>query len=199
MSEHNSAHPGEESHAEILAAEAALARGDLVAARHHLHLAAQHGAQDKHIHKLTASIHAAAQVQEQRVHSGGGRAFVAAIVGYLCVSLQQPLGWTLPLWIFLAFLLVPCLVGLLVGLRQREGRAPGRSFWTAAKSAGIPMGLYTALHLILIGGPHSDGANAGEELIAGLLSVLVFALIAGLAAGAVSATIVGLRAREVRV
>lgn len=185
-----------ESHAEVVATEAALKRGDLTAARQHLHLAVQLGAPGKQTHWLTTAIQTAEQVQQRRALGGGGRGFALAIVGYLCVSLQQPLGWTLPLWIFLAFLLVPCLVGLLIGRQQREGKAPGRSFWTAAKSSGTAMGLYTAIHLLLIGGPHSDGANIGEELIAGLLTIFVFALIAGITAGAVSATIVGIKARE---
>ncbi len=196
MRAHNDPAMSAESHAEIVACEAALARGDLAAARQHLQLAAQHGAPANQTQWLSTAIQTAAQGQQSRVQGGGWLGFALAVVGYLCVSLQQPLGWTLPLWIFLAFLLVPGLVGLVVGRQQRAGRAPGRSFWSAAKSAGNAMGLYTALHLLLIGGPHSDGANIGEELIAGLLTIFVFALIAGLTAGAVSAAIVGIGARE---
>ena len=135
-------------------------------------------------------------VRQRGVRGGGWRGFAAALLAYLCLSLQPPLGWTLPLWIFLAFVFAPGLVGLVVGLQQRQAHAPGRSFWTAAKSAGTAMGLYTTLHLVLIGGPHSDGANLGQEILAGLLSILLFALIAGLAAGAVSAAVVGTRAKE---
>jgi hypothetical protein len=180
-----------ESHAEVVETERALARGDLVAAQQHLHQAIQNGAPANQTQWLATSIQTAAEAQERRVQSGGWRGFTLAIVGYLCVSLQQPLGWTVPLWIFLAFLLVPCLVGLFVGLQQRTGHAPGRSFWTAARSCGTAMGLYTIVHLLLLGGPHSDAADKWQERIAGVLTTLLFTLVAGLVAGTVSAIIVG--------
>lgn len=196
MSAQNDPGMNADSHAEVIATEHALARGDLAAAQRHLHLAVQHGAPAKQTHRLATAIQTAAQVQQRGVRGGGGRGFAVGIVAYLCLSLQQPLGWTLPVWIFLAFLLAPGLVGLTVGFKQRSAHAPMRSFWTAARSGGTAMGLYTTLHLLLIGGPHSDSANLGQELLAGLLSVFVFALIAGLAAGAVSAVVVGMRAKE---
>lgn len=129
---------------------------------------------------------------------GGWRGFIVAILGYLCVSFQQPLGWGIPLWIFLAFLLVPTLTGLAVGLAQRGAGTPGRSFWTALKAAGKAIALYTIIHLLLIGGPHSDAADRGQERIAGVLTTLLFTLIAGLVAGTVSvlAGSVGVKERQ---
>ncbi len=185
-----------ESHAEILATERALARGDMAAAQRHLNLAIHQGAPEKQTNWLAAAIETAAQLQQRRIRGGGWRGFGVAVVGYLCLSLQQPLGWTLPLWLFLAFLLVPGLVGLVVGQQQRQAHLPGRSFWAAAKSSGWAMGLYTALHLFRLGGPQSDSADLGQELLAGTLSLLLFALIAGLAAGTVSAMVVRSGAKE---
>ncbi len=135
------------------------------------------------------------QAQANR-RTGGGRGLLVGVIGYLCVSLQQPLGWTIPVWGFFAFLLVPCLVGIAVGRSQKTARTTARAFWTAAKSGGTAMGLYTAVHLLLIGGPHSDGANSGQEFLAGLLTLFAFSLIAGFAAGAVSAAVVGVGAKE---
>jgi hypothetical protein len=196
MSAQNDPGMSTESHAEIVATERALARGDIAAARQHLHLAIQHGAPQNQTQWLATSIQTLAESQQRRVQGGGGRGIVVGFVGYLIVSLQQPLGWGQPLWIFLAFLLVPSMVGLAVGLQQKTAHAPVASFWNACRGCGTVMGLYSMLHLILIGGPHSDGANAGQELIAGLLTILLFALIAGLVAGTVSATIVGMRVKE---
>jgi hypothetical protein len=186
------------SHAEIVAAEAALARGDLAAARQHLQQAALHGAPDNQVQWLTTAIQTAADARQRRVQGGGWRGFGVAFIGYMCVSLQQPLGWGIPIWIFLAFLLVPALAGLATGLVRRGAGTAGGSFWTGFQSVGAAMALYTVVHLLLLGGPHSDAADRWQERIAGLLTTLLFTLIAGLVAGAASATAgsVGVKERQ---
>ncbi len=130
---------------------------------------------------------------------GGWGGFIVAILGYLFLSMRQPLDWGMPLWGFLAFLLIPGLAGLVVGRAQRGAGTPGRSFWAGLKAAGKAIALYTICHLLLLGGPHSDSANRGQEWIAGLLTTLLFTLIAGLVAGAVSATVssIGLKERQI--
>ena len=193
----NKAHePSAESHADLHSAQSALERGDLAAAQQHLDLAIQNRAPHSQTKRLSVAIQTAAQAQQRRSRGGGWGGFVVGIVGYLCLSIRQPLDWGLPLWSVLAFLLVPGLVGLVVGRVQGAMGTTAGSFGTAAKSAGKAMGLYTAVHLLLIGGPHSSGANTSQEFLAGLLSTLLFALIAGLAAGGVSATLVGVKVKE---
>ncbi|MCW3100403.1 MAG: hypothetical protein JWL77_6021 [Chthonomonadaceae bacterium] len=137
-----------------------------------------------------------AQERQQSRGDGGWRGFIVAILGYLFVSLQQPLGWGMPLWIFLAFLLVPGLAGLAVGFAQRGAGTPGRSLWTAIKSAGKAMALYTIMHLLLLGGPHSDSADRWQERIAGVLTTILYSLVAGLVAGAVSMTVSSIGVKE---
>jgi hypothetical protein len=188
--------PSAESHAELQAAEKALERGDLAGAQQHLNLAIQHRAPHSQTARLSVAIQTAALAQGRRGRSGGWGGFAVGILGYLFLSLQQPLGWGLPLWGFLAFVLVPAVAGVVVGRSHRAAGTPGQSFRIAAKSVAKAMGLYTALHLLLIGGPHSAGADSVQEFLAGLLSTLLFALIAGLVAGAVSATVAGVGVKE---
>jgi hypothetical protein len=185
-------------HAALEAARADLKRGDPNGAQRHLDVAAQYGAPESQTRGIATAIERIRITQVTRRGSGGWRGFWVAVLGYALISFQQPLGWGLALWGFLAFLLTPSLAGVVIGLYQRTAGTPSQSFWTAFKSVSKVMAFYTALHLILIGGPHSDKADAGQEFLAGLLSTIVFALIAGLVAGAVGAMIVGVRTKEQR-
>lgn len=182
--------------AAMKAAREDLKRGDPEAAQKHLDIAVQYGAQHSQTNPVAKAIESARQTRLRQGARGGKRGFWVALLCYLLISLQQPRGWGMPLWIFLAFLLAPGFVGLVVGQQQKILAAPGHSFWSAFKSAFWVTAFYTIIHLILLGGSHSAAANKGQEGIAVVIATLTYALVSGLVAGATSAMIVSTRVKE---
>lgn len=174
----------------LRAAHEALDRGDPVVAQRHLDRAIQHHAPHHQVSRLSVQIQTATAAQRQRAKSSAKRGFWAALLCYLLISFKQPLGWGMPVWIFLAFLLAPGIVGLIVGLQQKILGSPGTSFWTGFKSAFWVVAFYTIFHLLMLGGSHSDAADRAQERIAGVLATLLYATVAGLVAGLVSAAVV---------
>jgi len=182
--------------AAIRAARKDLKSGNLEAAQMHLDVAVQYGAQHSQTEPVAKAIQMARMARATNSRSGAWRGFWVAILGYLCLAFRQPLGWGMGLWIFLAFLLVPILAGLVVGRYQRNVGAPGQSFWMAFKGVSKAMALYTILSLIFIGGSHSDSADKWQERLAGILTTALFFLITGLVAGATSMAVSGVQLKE---
>src|SRR5438067_252508 len=104
--------------AAIHAAEHALAGGQVSEARRHLNEAGRLGASHHDIEAIHERIR---QVEESRRKSAKGgkfRGFLIGIICYLFLSIQRPTGWSTPVWIALAFVAIPLLVGYFVGRVQ---------------------------------------------------------------------------------
>ncbi len=117
-----------------------------------------------------------------RASAWGG--FCLGLLGYLLVSVREPLEWRMPVWIILAFVVVPGLVGWVAGLGQVPER--GICFRAGLRTAGWAMFLYASLTLIVLSHRIPADAGSGQEFWAGLLVSVVYALLAGTVAGLVS-------------
>jgi|SRR5579871_3311214 len=172
----------EQAHQEMIAAEVALADGRYDAAEHHLEAAHRLGASQKQVEKVASSIRRSRQRGEKQ---GLWRARIGFAVGlccYLLLAIQPPLSWRIPLWIFLAFLLVPAVIGLVIGRMYRAAQPAPVRFGEGMRAGGWAMAIYTGLSLMVFWGRMGRDAE-GEEFVAGALTTVVFALLAGIVAG----------------
>ena len=148
-----------------------------------------------------SSRHAATVVQNsaelaRRNRRAGMLGFLVAVVGYLLLSIQQPVGWGEGLWAALAFLLVPALGGLVVNLAQERNRASGKAFFAARKSVGWAMFLYAGITLIVLA--IRVGSPDGGMFLAGLVATVVYTILAGVVAGLVNLALTRVRANTNR-
>lgn len=173
----------------------ALKRGDLDMAQMHLDIAMTSGALPSQTEPVVKAIQAAKMARAANSRGGAWRGFWVALLGYLCIAIRQPLGWGMPLWIFLTFVLVPIVAGLVVGRYQKANGGQSQSFVMAFKGVGKAMALYTIMSLIFIGGSHSD-ADKWQERIAGILATALYFFITGLVAGATSMAVSGVQFKE---
>lgn len=172
---------------EMLAAEAALAGHRYREALQHLAEAERLGATDNDVEHLRAAVRQAQATGNRRVRRSGWVGLAVGLLGYLLLSAEQPPGWTVPGWIFLAFLVVPGVVGLATGRLQGWEQPPGARFRAAMRAGGIAMALYTGFTLIVLRQRIHTNTDSGQIFLAGCLVTLVYAVLAGLVAGFVSA------------
>ena len=105
---------------------------------------------------------------------------------YLALSIQQPAQWTVPVWVLLAFLLGPALIGLIAGRLQRGEMSPLRRFRGGLQAGVITMFLYTSITLMALHARMGSSGDGGQVFLVGLFVSVIYALIAGVVAGAVS-------------
>lgn len=128
-----------------------------------------------------------AQALARRGRGAAWLGFWLGLLLYLLLSMQQPDGWRMPLWILLAFGIIPGLIGLLVGWKQGPEPTVPMKFWAGLKSAAWAMAFYAFLNsTVLLVRLHQPDSN-GARFLAVLLTTVVYALIAGCVSGAVSA------------
>lgn len=178
-----------EGHLEHLAAvERALKQGRHDVAAQHLQTAAKHGADHGHVAREGARIKAAKAAHDRRVKASVRWGFFIALIGYLIVSSRQPLGWKIPVWTILIFLVIPGLVGLFVGLRHRGERAMDKAFWDGLRSVLWAMAIYATMNIVILAGHlGKDSTQMAGEDMAAFVTVVVFSVAAGAVAGIVSA------------
>ena len=175
-------------HQELQNAEKALQQGRYDAADHLLDLAAHGGATPLLISDLGRRVRAARANHELRVRSSVRIGFCLAIAGYILLSMRQPLGWTQPIWILLAFLVIPGVAGLFVGRRHAGERTRSRAFYDGARSGVFAMACYTGFHVFkLADNLQKDNSQTVDEWVAAFIAIIVFSSIAGLVAGLASA------------
>src|SRR5690242_10441516 len=88
-------------------------------------------------------------------------AFLLVCVGYGILSVIQPGEYGRFTWIALAFLMLPALIGAIVGNRAGDGSTAGlfrQAFWPT----GIAMFGYTAINLIVLRSRFSAGGSSGQ-------------------------------------
>jgi hypothetical protein len=176
----------EDIHAALIACERALSGGHYREAERHLAHAAHLGASPQEVTRLGHAITEVHKAQNRRISSNYGKGLVLGFLGYLLLSVQQPLGWTLPLWILLAFLVIPGIVGVLIGSAHGPAQTAREIFRMGMKGAGWPMAFYTAVTLLILSPRLVRMENIGQEFLAGALVTLVYALLAGGVAGLAS-------------
>jgi hypothetical protein len=177
----------ESVHQELQAAETALQQGRYDAAEHYLDLAAHGGATPLHISELGRRVRAARAKHELGVRSSVRICFVIALVGYAILSLKQPLGWTMPTWIALAFVIIPGIAGLIVGRRHAGERTRSLAFMDGARGGAFAMACYTGIHVFMLADNlQKDSNQLVDEWVAAFVAVIVFSIIAGAVAGLIS-------------
>jgi hypothetical protein len=128
-----------------------------------------------------------AQSLKRRGRGAAWVGFWLGLLAYLLLSMQQPLGWGILVWVLLAFLIVPGLIGLLIGKKLGAEPTAPMKFWAGLKGVAWAMAFYAFLNpILLLGRLNVEGEN-GARLFAVLLVTVVFALLAGGVAGLASA------------
>ena len=120
--------------------------------------------------------------------------FWLGLLGYLLLSMQQPLGWRIPVWICLAFIALPALIGLLIGRKWGPEPSSRMKFWAGMKGAAWAMALYAFANSVVALKGLATGEGNGTRFLVLLLATVVYALLAG----GISGTISALTARRVR-
>ena len=113
-------------------------------------------------------------------------------VGYLLLSIQSPLRYTIPVWMMLALVVIPALIGVSVGAVTilREGIAA--AFWVAA----MTMLTYSALNMARIHGELPMSADPGQVFLACAIVSVAYALVAGIVSAGVNALYSRLRGAQ---
>ena len=164
-------------------ARKALAAGDYARARAHLAVARQEGADQSVLSALRQEIDDAEGAVTKNSSKHLLWALAVAAIAYVVLSLQSPPNWGMPLWIGLAFVVVPACVGLLAGMSLPPHSDSGDRFKRAMWLAMVAMAIYTAVGLILSGRKIGSHTELTQIFLLGLLVVVAFGLIAGLVAG----------------
>ena len=129
-------------------------------------------------------------MHEKRVRGSVRIGFFIALVGYLILMPKQPLGWTTPVWLALAFVIIPAAAGLFVGRRHAGERSPAAAFRDGMRSGLYAMMFYAGVNVLMLADKlQKEPSQAIDEYFAGLLTVLVFSAAAGAVAGLVSAAV----------
>ena len=165
-------------------ARKALADGDFARARAHLAVARQEGADETTLRALLDEIDEAEGAITKSSSAHILWAIMLALIAYVVLSLQSPANWGMPVWVLLAFIVVPIVIGVLSAMSVPPHAEKGDRFKRAMGVATLAMAIYATVGLILSErkmGTHS--LQATQVFTAGMVVVVVYALIAGFVAG----------------
>lgn len=189
-----------QAYAEAVAdARSALDAGRMREARRHIVRAeGMRPARKDTLRLLRRELQLKENAQRGRTKTSTLRGFGLALLGYLCLSLQQPPGWGVPLWGLLAFGVVPGVSGWFVGRAQGPESDPRNRFWSSAQAVGAAMAFYAGILLLILRARFRSGGDTGQVVFVWLLVIVVYAALAGLVAGVVSAKLTWFTRREER-
>jgi len=122
--------------------------------------------------------------------------FLAGLVLYGVGATRSPYEWTTPVWITLAFFVVPVLVGLVNGAVVKLPRNGAEGFRIGLRSGGWAMFLYASASMMWAHYRVGYNGNTGGVLLVGLVVAITYALIAGVVAGCVCALLIGRRTKS---
>ncbi len=127
------------------------------------------------------------------------RAFFTALVLYALLSVREVSDWTTPVWLTVAFGVIPALGALVLG--RGRGGTVGDRIKASALSVGMAMALYTGFHLIRLHrgiGSASDAGTAVNVFFVGLTVSLIYAVGASVVSAVVGRlwSVVGARRAE---
>src|SRR5580700_7825026 len=164
----------EKVHQELRDAEKALQEGRFNAADRLLDLAAHSGATPLHISDLGRRLRAARAAHDRGVRGSVRVGFLIALAGYLVLSAREPLGWTMHVWIVLAFVVIPSVAGLFVGRRHAGTRTRSLAFYDGVRSGVFAMACYAGIHVFtLANNLQKDNSQLVDEWVAAFIAVIV--------------------------
>ena len=169
---------------ELAAAEKALAAHNFTAAQHLLDNAAASGATPRHIQDLHRRIRAEKAKHEFAVQNSAYKCFGIGILGYLIISIRQPLGWGIPVWLLLSVAAIPGLMGLYMGRKHAGTRSFRSAFLDGVRPAAAAMTCYSLFSLgVLVTHLQPRSEQIGEEIVAAMFTAFVLAVAASVVSG----------------
>jgi signal transduction histidine kinase len=183
---------------ELAAAEKALAAGHFDAAQHLLDNAAQNGATPRHIQDLHRRIRTARVQHEFAIQNSVYQSFGVGIVCYLLLSIRQPLGWGIGLWLLLSVAAIPVVIGTFVGWKYRNApRVFRAAFMDGFKPACAAMLCYSGFSLgVLLTHLQTRPGQIGEEFVAAMFTICLLSAAASTVAGVTCGTLAQIARRK---
>lgn len=172
---------------EIHAGLADASRGQIDDARRRLANAQRKGAREADLNPLRDAIGQAMAAAKQKGRAAAWYGLLLGMVLYLCLSIQQPAGWTVPVWAALAFLVAPIFVGLQVGAAKGAGSTPDARFRAGFGAGGGAMVVYTGVTLIVLRARIGAERGGSDLFLIWLFVTAAYGAAAGLVAGTTSA------------
>ncbi len=102
---------------------------------------------------------------------------------YLIESVNGPREWTIPVWIAMTFLIIPAMVGFIMGRQVSPEQPASKRFWAAFVSVAIGIFAYTAFSLIMLRSRIGQPDSTGTIFVVGLLVSSIYAVIGGSVGG----------------
>ena len=176
-----------DSHLEIAAANAALDAGRYRVASRHIAEAERWGGASPEIARLQDRLNDFVEQQNREAGRGVWSGLAAGAAGYLLLGIQEPPEWTMPVWALCAFVLLPGLIGFVIGRKQSLDDFPKVRFRQGFLVTAPVMFCYASIAMIAAHSRIGSASDVGQEMLAGTLAATVFAAVAGCVAGAVCA------------
>jgi hypothetical protein len=173
--------------AELDEAEEDIASGDLDEARAHVAEAAELGASRRDITRLSRAVATEAKARDRRARRSRWMGAGVSIAAYAVLSFHQPHEWGQLTWVVLALVVVPGVVGWLIGRAHGPGSPRGLRFRRSLAPAAAPMALYTAIWLMVLRSRIGSGGSSGEVFLVGVFVTAVYAGVAACVAGGAAA------------
>ena len=176
-----------DSHREIAAADAALDAGRYRIASRHIAEAVRWGGASPETARLRDRLNNFVEQQSREAGRGVWSGLAAGVVSYLLLGTQEPPEWTMPVWALCAFVLLPGLIGFVIGRKQSLDDFPKARFRQGFLVTAPVMFCYASIAMIAARNRIGSASDVGQEMLAGTLAAAVFAALAGCVAGAVCA------------
>jgi hypothetical protein len=181
--------PGKTPEECIHAAKQAIRKGEYLEAYEHLGHIDMHGPHAKEVKELREEIRETEAADLKDAARAPWAGFGVGVVLYLILTIRSPAQWTKPVWMVLAFLIVPAIAGYFTawyyGFRcQRRER-----FRPSAMAGGFSMVIYAIIGLIIARCKIAEdpGVDSGGVLLASCVVTVVYGVIAAVVAGVVGA------------
>ena len=173
------------SNDEVVAACRAIEDGEFVQARHHINNLAMSGTNPSLVEELTRLIWQKEREVMQTTGNRIGMAISVAVFGYMALSFQSPEGWGPLVWGLVAFLILPCVVGVLAGNSVTASRAAPLKKLRFRRAFSITFSVVAIYTLVGMGivRHKMQSADKSTDIAIYLVVAVVYGLMAGAVAG----------------
>ncbi len=172
---------------DILKTRQALDRGLISSARQHLSAAKMEGADPQILRELEWRVNYAEQHKHAHAHKFTVIALTVAGAGYFVLSFQSPGQWTPLGWGLIAFLVIPAIQGVILGLGAHPEYDHLQRFKNGLGLGAAMMAAYTLFNLLIINAKIGTHKTAPDVPTVVLVVTAVYSLAAGLVCGLISA------------